>query len=723
MKSLNLVLLTVAFSGLAAYAQNNLIPAHRTCGTSEHHNFLLKNRPGYSKEVEKYKSKIEEYLTQKKSAKLTSNSSVNIVVPVVIHILYNNNNENISDNQALSQLTVLNDDFQKLNADTAQIPFLFKSVAAGVNVTFCLAQRDPNGNPTNGILHVYTPNTSFTTDDKVKKTAQGGDDAWDVSRYMNIWICDLGNSLLGYGEFPTSGYSNTYGLVINYTCTGTIGTAQAPFNKGRTGTHEFGHCFNLEHIWGDDFGTCFGSDNCNDTPNQKGENYGTPTFPQGTAATGGCCNAADTSSMFMNYMDYTDDAGMFMFTQDQCQRMLAVLNNPPYNSLLTSNGCTPVVLLGDDAASTAIIQPTGNSCSDSIYPVITIKNWGSNPLTSAVINYQLDNGPVLTQNFSGNIASLGVTNLTLPSMPIGGGSHTFKAYTTLPNGQSDLNTVNDTASSQFFIITGGQSLPFTEGFEGTSFVPTGWTLNNPDAGVTWERTTAAAKNGVASARIDNYNDDFTGEIDEIMTPPLDFTTAASPALSFNVAYKLYTNPASNPNYSDTLNVLISTDCGTTWTSIYKKFGVALTTTSPTYANSAFIPNSTQWRYEVISLANYSSTQNALIKFRNSSQYENYLYLDNINISTFTGVENELFNSSLLIYPNPSTDIFHLDLSNKEGDHVIVSVTNQLGQRVFHNNFLHGSNSLEVDLSGMPSGIYFMTVKSGDCFATRKIILE
>ncbi|MFN6037467.1 MAG: M43 family zinc metalloprotease, partial [Bacteroidota bacterium] len=609
----------------------------RTCGTSEHHNLLLKTRPEYGKELEKYKTRIEKYIEDKKSMKSSALSSVNITVPVVIHILYNNSAENISDNQALSQLTVLNNDFQKLNADTALIPSLFKTVASGVNVNFCLAQRDPNGNPTNGILHVYTPNASFGTDDKVKKTAQGGDDAWDVSRYMNVWICDLGNSLLGYGEFPTASYSNTYGLVINYTCTGTMGTAQSPFDKGRTGTHEFGHCFNLEHIWGDDFGTCFGSDNCSDTPNQKGENYGTPSFPQGTAATGGCCNASDTSSMFMNYMDYTDDAGMFMFSYEQCQRMLAVLNNPPYNSLLTSNGCTPVVLLSDDAASTAIIQPSGNSCNTTINPIVKIKNWGSNTLSSAVINYQLDNGTVMTQNFNGSLASLADTNIVLPSMIVSVGAHVFKAYTTLPNGIVDQNSVNDTSFSQFNIISGGQALPFSEGFEGTTFVPAGWSLNNPDAGVTWERTTAAAKNGVASARIDNYNDDFTGEIDEITTPALDLTSVTSPALSFNVAYKLYTNPASNPNYSDTLNVLISTDCGATWSSIYKKFGVALTTTSPTYANSAFIPTSNQWRYEVISLSSFSNTPNALLKFRNSSQYENYLYLDNINISSFTGI--------------------------------------------------------------------------------------
>ena len=356
------------------YAQQNQVTNnHRTCGTKDHHQFLLETRPGYQKDFEKYNARMSDFLSNTSALKMSLSNST-ITIPVVFHVVYNTPAENITDSQVISQLNVLNADFQKLNADTALIPTLFRPVAGGVPISFCLAQRNPEGNPTNGIVHKSTTITSFTTDDKVKKTVQGGDDAWDVSRYMNIWICDLGNSLLGYGEFPTASYSNTYGLVINYTCTGTFGTAQSPYDLGRTGTHEFGHCFNLEHIWGDDFGSCFGSDQCNDTPNQKGENYGIPTFPQGTGAAGGCCNASDTSSMFMNYMDYTDDAGMYMFTNDQCVRMFAVVSTAPYNSLQTSDGCLPVVLMSDDAASPLVLQPLGNSCDSVITPVVDRKS-------------------------------------------------------------------------------------------------------------------------------------------------------------------------------------------------------------------------------------------------------------------------------------------------------------------------------------------------------------
>jgi hypothetical protein len=708
----------INLSAQSTAKQQNLVLSHRTCGTTEHHNFLMETRPNYRKDLEKYNLRLTDYISQQSQNKI-STYSLPINIPVVFHVVYNTNAENISDNQVISQLDVLNADFQKLNADTSLIPNLFRPVAAGLPFNFCLAQRDPNGNPTNGIVHVYTPNTSFGTDDKVKKTAQGGDDAWDVSRYMNIWICDLGNSLLGYGEFPTASYSNTYGLVINYTCTGTLGTAQAPFNKGRTGTHEFGHCFNLEHIWGDDFGSCFGSDNCADTPNQKGENYGTPTFPQGTAAGGGCCNASDTSSMFMNYMDYTDDAGMFMFTQDQCNRMAAVLNNPPYNSLQTSDGCNAVVLLSDDASGISVIQPSGNTCDSLITPVVVIKNWGLNALTSAQINYSLDNSPTQLFSFSGNLPSLDTAHVSLPSLTVSPGTHTFSAYTTLPNGLTDQNTANDTASANFTVIANGNALPFFEGFEGTNFVPAGWTLFNPDGGDTWTRTTAAAKGGIASARIDNYNNDFTGERDEIITPALNLSTINSPVLTFDLAYKLYTNPTANPNYSDTLEILISTDCGTTWNSIYKKFGTQLTTATPTFQNSAFTPNANQWRFEVVPLSSFAFAQRALIKFRNISQYENFLYIDNINILAFTGLESQPIKEQISFYPNPTNGKLHIDAAALQNTEYSLEIINTAGKILHEQKITHESL---VDAEHLSDGYYILRISGKNFIFTQPLII-
>jgi hypothetical protein len=187
-------------------------------------------------------------------------------------------------------------------------------------IQFSLATQDPAGNPTNGITRTASTSTSFGTDDRVKSAATGGADAWPSDRYLNIWACNLGGGLLGYAQFP-GGPASTDGIVILNTAFGTVGTATAPFHLGRTATHEIGHWLNLIHIWGDRL-DCKGSDDVPDTPTAQSPNYGEPTFPHVS------CNNGPNGDMFMNYMDYVDDAAMFMFTAGQVARMAATLDGP-----------------------------------------------------------------------------------------------------------------------------------------------------------------------------------------------------------------------------------------------------------------------------------------------------------------------------------------------------------------------------------------------------------
>lgn len=695
------------------------LPAHRTCGTLDHHEYLKQTRPNYEKELTDYNKMLDQWIENNKTNPV-NNVQTTITIPVVIHVVYKTTAQNISDAQAISQFQVLNDDFQRHNSDTA-IGSSFYNVAGGVPFQFCLATRDPNGNPTTGIVHVATTQTSFTTDDKVKFTAQGGDDAWDVSKYMNIWVCNLGGGLLGYGEFPTGSLSNTYGLVLGYFCTGTMGAAAAPYDGGRTGTHEFGHCFNLLHIWGDDGGACTGSDQCSDTPNQAGENYGCPTLPLTDA-----CTTTAPGVMCMNYMDYVDDACMVMFTQQQCTRMLAVVSNAPYNILQSSDGCLPTTLNNDDASCTAVTSPTGSSCSASITPVITLKNMGQNNLTSCTITYNVDGGTSVPYSWTGNLASLASTNVTLPSSTTTAGSHTVNVTITNPNGNTDADPSNNTGNTSFSVIAGsGAALPFSEGFEGTTFVPTGWLLNNPNNDDTWVRNTGAAKTGVASASIDNYTNDFTGNIDEMVTPGLDLTSQSNPKLTFEVAYKLYSNPATSPNYSDTLEVLISTDCGATYQSIYKKFGTALTTTTPTYAASAFTPTASQWRLDSVPLAAYASANLAYIKFRNISQYENFLYIDDINIAGTVGIkENVASNLAVSVYPNPNNGNFYVNVVNGNMENVSeINIYNVLGAKVMGPILVKGPNVTQpIDVTNLSNGVYQIETKTNGWSTFNKVVV-
>jgi hypothetical protein len=256
-----------------------------------------------------------------------------VTIPCVVHIVYNDPMQNISDEQVLSQFTVLNQCFRNLDPDAHSIPAAFAPLAGDALMEFKLAVKDPDNRPTSGITRTRTQKDAFSSNGDVKFDNRGGKDAWPSDKYFNIWVCNLEGGLLGYAQFP-GGPRATAGVVINYNAFGTIGTATAPYDKGKTTVHEIGHCLNLLHLWGDDGGGCDGSDNVVDTPNQGAENYRPPTFPHIS------CGNGPNGDMFMNYMDYTDDAGMYMFTRGQIKRMDAVLNGP-LASLLTSDVLTP----------------------------------------------------------------------------------------------------------------------------------------------------------------------------------------------------------------------------------------------------------------------------------------------------------------------------------------------------------------------------------------------
>lgn len=257
-------------------------------------------------------------------------------IPVVVHVVYNTTTENISDAQVQSQIAVLNKDFSRTNTDAANTPAVWQSIAANTEIQFCLATRDPNAALTTGITRTYTATTSFTTNNNVKFSSTGGKDAWSPDKYLNIWVCDL-SGIIGYAQFP-GGNLATDGVVIDYQAFGTTGTASNPFHLGRTATHEVGHWLNLKHIWGDE-SACTGSDLVGDTPNHADENFGCPVFPSIS------CENGPNGDMFMNYMDYSNDACMNLFTLGQKARMQALFATGGFrNSLLTSIGCATTLV-------------------------------------------------------------------------------------------------------------------------------------------------------------------------------------------------------------------------------------------------------------------------------------------------------------------------------------------------------------------------------------------
>lgn len=238
-------------------------------------------------------------------------------IPVVVHVVYRTAAENISDRQVYSQLEVINQDFRLENKDTVLVPSVFKPLMADIELEFALARTDPNGQPTSGINRVQTSQNVFGLNDAVKYSSSGGVNAWPSDRYLNIWVCNLQAPFLGYSSFPGEAPQND-GVVIDYEVFGKIGNLNASFNQGRTLTHELGHYFNLFHIWADE-DNCLASDSVEDTPTQRSATFGCPQHPKTSCSPQG--------DMFMNYMDYSDDECLNMFTQGQRARILQILTS------------------------------------------------------------------------------------------------------------------------------------------------------------------------------------------------------------------------------------------------------------------------------------------------------------------------------------------------------------------------------------------------------------
>lgn len=331
-----LVLCLTAFSSLQA---------QQRCATNEHRNENLAANPALVQQRADLEVFTQDWIANQQNSGQESRAVE--TVSVVVHVLYKNGEENISDAQIESQIEVLNEDFRKLNSNADETPSGFRGIAADTEIEFCLASVDPFGNPTSGITRTQTSVDDIGDTESWYSTDDGGKDSWDYTRYVNIWVCDLGDEgLLGFASVPNSADPpESDGMVIGHQFFGRTGTASNSFPNelGRTVTHEMGHYFNLEHIWGPEDGGCNEDDFVSDTPNQDFESEGCQSFPAFDN-----CTTSGNGINFNNYMDYSNDECMTMFTEGQKLRMLAALNGP--RAQLLSNNCSPLVNVNDQAS-------------------------------------------------------------------------------------------------------------------------------------------------------------------------------------------------------------------------------------------------------------------------------------------------------------------------------------------------------------------------------------
>ncbi|WP_159437481.1 M43 family zinc metalloprotease [Hymenobacter daecheongensis] len=326
---------------LAAIGNQPAAPS-RNCSTMEVLEAQLAADPALAQRMRG----IERHTAQVLANPTANRLAGTVTIPVVVHVVYNTAAQNVSQAQIDAQIRVLNEDYARTNADANLVPSLFAGVASGTNVQFVLAKRDPNGAATTGVVRRSTKTRTFSSNDFVKYTSKGGSDAWPRDKYLNLWLCNLGNGLLGYAQFP-GGAAATDGVVCLYSSV--PGGSATNYNKGRTATHEVGHWLNLRHIWGD--ASC-GNDLVSDTPTQQTSNGGCPAFPHVT-----CGNQGDMS---MNYMDYTYDACMYMFSAGQSSRMDALFAAGGSRASLATS-------LGGTAPRTALAS-AGTTTSVAMYP-------------------------------------------------------------------------------------------------------------------------------------------------------------------------------------------------------------------------------------------------------------------------------------------------------------------------------------------------------------------
>jgi Pregnancy-associated plasma protein-A/Secretion system C-terminal sorting domain len=328
------------------------------CRSAEYRDALLIHTPWVAERITNIELFTKNYIRDR-------NISVNgnaaqaqspgpIVISVVVHVLYHNAAENISDDQIRSQLEVLNNDYNRLNADTVKTPSIFKPFAGNAGIRFELAKVDPSGFTSSGIVRKYSNVLAYGLDDQLKSTATGGDDAWSSDNYLNIWVVNMSAGVLGYSSV-VGGPKEKDGVVVQFNAFGVNGSAAAPFNKGRTATHEIGHWLNLIHTWGD--ADC-GDDQVADTPPQKGPNRGCPSSINIT------CGQGPYGDMFMNYMDFSDDGCMNLFTNGQVQRMLALFAPGGFRNAILSSNALVGSGIPDSTSQTLATTKSGMS----IYP-------------------------------------------------------------------------------------------------------------------------------------------------------------------------------------------------------------------------------------------------------------------------------------------------------------------------------------------------------------------
>jgi hypothetical protein len=616
-------------------------PTLHRCYTDEALRAYFDANPGAKAQYEANQAVLEQNLQNRNGQRV---ALLNVKIPVVVHVVGANPNL-VTLAQIERQIQLMNLDFAGTNPDSTNNNPAWASRRGHSGIQFVLAKRDPSGACTDGVTRTVSTVAAFGTGNTIKRTASGGKDGWPItgtSAYLNMWVGPIGGGILGYATFPGTGVAADQGVVVDPQYFGEASSAcgvDATYGKGRTLTHEVGHFFNLFHTFQ---GGCSGTgDNIAETPAHSNPTFNCPT---GVLATNLCAGEPNPPGVqYQNYMDYTDDACMTMFVNQQVARMEASFTSADRAALLTSDGATP--LGANDAAwfrytGTSNCAPLSGCASALATPVATFKNNGSANITSATIAVKVNGVTVQTFNFTGLVKpdtlspAITFSPVTLTVSP-----STVSLEILNVNGGADActatNIYNQVYTANFSPIV---NLPVLNTFEGGT-IGTGWNNvvvaqgANTTATTVWDVPTATAAaplggyaNSLRSARFVHYNPNMTGRTVDLRTPRINTAASTLPlVVKFDFAYALYTG------FPETLTVLASTDCGATFTQIFTGSGAAISTLTST-ANF-LTPTAAQWRsFSIPVPAAIQAAGNVIFAFRTVSNWGNNMYIDNINIA-------------------------------------------------------------------------------------------
>lgn len=667
-------------------------------------------------------------------------------IPVIVHVIHNGeavgSGSNISQAQVNSQFDVLNEDYSLTNADTTNIPAVFKLVAANCEIHFCPAVVDPQGNllAEPGIDRVNRNTKGFTAPpygnttyiDNTIKTST----SWDPTQYMNMWCCDLGGGLLGYAQFPSNstltglstngGAANMDGVVIVYTSFGRVGNVSPPYHLGRTATHEVGHWLGLRHINGD--GNCQ-TDYVGDTPTQSALNYGCPAFPHVT------CTNGPNGDMFMNYMDYVDDNCMNMFTVGQKARMVTVMTNATLRASLNSSTvcsfvpsppianftasptttCVGVVDFQDqssaaptawswnfgDGTTSTVQNPTHTYTAAGTYSVTLTTSNANGADTLVKNNYITVNMPTAPTVGSSNVtvANGQTANLTVTS---GGTINWYNSAQVLVGTGTSYTTPPMTASTVYY-AQASVSQPAVNGGPVDNSMSTPGIPGNQNRYLIFDvfqnctlKSVKVYAQGAGNRTIELRTSTGTVLADTVINLAANMSVIdLNFPLTVGTSYQLGVNPVNTINLlRNNSNAVYPYTIGTL---------ASITGNGPNAVNNAYY-YFYDWSLEPEACLSGQTPVNVTV--------------------TGESITNALSNGTLNLYPNPGNGFFKVVIDNNQYTDMQVRIFNTIGQLVYNSEVIRTNTwEKEIDLNNQAKGTYFVQIRVGDEVVYKKYMLE